>query len=255
MKKVLLLILSIAIVLSTVCIAVAADENVQEEQVLVGETVTVVFVVPEAYYNIKSGSLTYEFDESVFELVEGSAKWMLSSLFIKDVKTETKQAIFAFTSEKIVQGNLFTMTLKVREDAPLGDYKVSATVNFNQGNNNLHLVNLISVVEEQIEIDDPTTPADFAAAVENVKGGNAGEQNYAAIADAVAKYNALTSEEKKQAEGEYKQLLSQIEEYNNRAVSVNEESENTVEIAFSAISGVFAYLSKLLKAFVQMIWF
>ena len=64
----------------------------------------------------------------------------------------------------------------------------------------------------------------------------------------------LFRSEKKQAEGEYKQLLSQIEEYNNRAVSVNEESENTVEIAFSAISGVFAYLSKLLKAFVQMIW-
>ena len=255
MKKVLLLILSIAIVLSTVCLGVVADENMQEEQVLAGETVTVVFSVPEEYANVKSGALTYEFDESVFELVEGSAKWMLSSLFIKDVKTETKEAIFAFTGAKAVKGDLFTMTLKAKEDAPIGEYKVSAMVNFNQGDNNLYLVNLISVVEEQIEIDDPTTPADFAAAVENVKGGNAGEQNYAAIADAVAKYNALTSEEKKQSEGEYKQLLSQIEEYNNRVASVNEEAENTVEVAFSAISGVFAYLSRLFKAFVQMIWF
>lgn len=255
MKKVLLLILSIAIVLSTVCIAVVADENVQEEQVLAGETVTVVFVVPEEYSNIKSGALTYDFDENAFELVEGSAKWMLSSLFIKDVKTETREAIFAFSGTKNVKGDLFTMTLKVREDAPLGDYKVTAMVNFNQGQYELHLLNVISVVEEQIEFDDPTTPADFAVAVEKIDSANVSEETYTAIADAVAKYNALTTAEKKEAEGNYQKLLSQIEEYNAFSASVNEESENTLEIAFSAISNVFAYLSKLLKAFVQMIWF
>ena len=254
MKKVLLLILSIAIVFSAACISVAADESVDEQSVLPGQTVTVVFALPREYTNVKSGALIYEFDESVFELVEGSAKWMLSSLFIKDVNTETKEAIFAFSGTKAVSGGVFTMTLKVREDAPVGEYKASVTVNLNQGEYVIDILNVISVVEEKVELDDPTTPADFGAAVKALDGLSSAEDTYTALSDAVAKYNALTSWEKEEAAEDYAQLLLKIEAYNNSADAVNGEAQSTLEVAFSAISGVFAYLSRLLKAFVQMIF-
>ena len=254
MKKALLLILSIAIVFSAMCISVVADEPAKEEQYLVGETVTVVFTLPHEYANVKSGALTYTFDENVFELVEGSAKWMLSSMFIKDVDTENKNAIFAFTSEKTISGNLFTMTLKIKDSAAYGDYDIVANVNLNQGAYVFDIVNVISVVEEQFEFDDPTTPADFAAAVEIASNADISEDTYTAIADALAKYNALTSAEKEAAADDYAELLVVIEAYNNNAQTVNQEAENTMEIAFSTITSFFAYLSKLWRAFVQMIW-
>ena len=254
MKKVLLFILSIAIVLSTVCIVASADEYIKEEEALRGTTVTVVFAVPGEYANVKSGALVYDFDEVAFELVEGSAKWMLSSWFIKDVNVEKKEAIFAFTGAKTVSGNLFTMTLKVKEDAAFGDYKISAVINLNQGEYMIDALNVISIVEEQVEFDDPTTPADFAAVVGKLEGAAVTEDTYTVIADAVAKYNALTSWEKEEAADDYAKLLVEIEAYNNAADTVNEQAQNTLEVAFSAISGAFAYLSKLLKAFVQMIF-
>ena len=247
MKKALLLILSIAIILSTMCIAVVANDPAPEEQVLRGDTVTVVFALPQEYAKIKSGALTFAFDEKVFELVEGSAKWMLTSMFIKDVDEASKNAIFAFSSEKAISGSVFTLTLKVKEKAAYGNYHVTANMNLNQGAYVFDIVNVISVVEEQIEFDDPTTPADFAAVVNRVNGANATEDTYTAITEALVKYNALTSAEKEAAAGDYEKLLGEINAYNNNSEEVNQQAENTLEVAFSALSGVFAYSLKRLS--------
>lgn len=255
MKKALLLILSIAIVLSAMCMTVAADEYVEEPPVTHGNIITIVFSLPGEYKNIKSGALSYSFDEEVFELVEGSAKWMLSSLFIKDVDIENKNAIFAFASEKTVTGDVFALTLKVKEEAMLDHYEVVANLNLNQGEHILNLVHIVTVTDE-IEIDAPTTPADFAAAVEKIDISlGATEDNYIAITEALHQYNSLTSAEKEEAAQEYAELLSIVQAYNNHTEVANQEAQGILETAFSAISGMFAYLSRLFKAFVQLICF
>ena len=81
------------------------------------------------------------------------------------------------------------------------------------------------------------------------------EDAYIAITEALEKYNALTPAEKEEAATDYAKLLDEIHAYNNLTEVVNQEAQSTLEVAFSAISNMFAYLSRLLKAFVQVICF
>jgi hypothetical protein len=253
MKKALLLTLSIAIVLSVICIPVVANDFVGHEA-RGGETVTVIFKLPDEYTNIKSGALSYSFDEGDLEYVEGSAKWLIPSLLIKDVDTEKKNAIFAFASEQTISGDVFTMAFKLREGIPCDtNLKINVTLNLNQGEHIVHLYDVIFVVEEH---DDPTTPADFATAVGKIDvSADSSEDAYIAITEALEKYNALTPAEKEEAAADYAKLLDEIHAYNNLTEVVNQEAQSTLEVAFSAISNMFAYLSRLLKAFVQVICF
>ncbi len=254
MKKALLLILSIVTILSAVCMPAMAEEYVGHE-VVGGETVTVLFKIPDEmeYTNIKSGSLEYSFDDSMdLEYVEGSAKWLIPNLFIKDVDETKQNAIFAFASAQTVSGEVFSMKFKVNENPSKGmNYKITATLNLNQGEHIVFLYDAIFIVEEN---DDPTTPADFAAAVNTIDTTAANEQTYTAIVDALEKYNALTKAEKEAAAGDYAKLLSQIEAYNSSCEVINTESQSVLKIAFSAISGVFEYLARLLKIIIQIIW-
>lgn len=254
MKKALLWILSIVTILSAICMPVVADDY-EGHEAIGGETVTVVFKIPDEmeYTNIKSGALEYSFDDTLdLEYVKGSAKWLIPNLFIKDVDETKQNAIFAFASAQTVGGAVFSMKFKVNENPSKGtNYKIDATLNLNQGEHIIFLYDVIFIVEEN---DDPTTPADFAAVVNTIDTTVANEKTYTAIVDALEKYNALTKAEKEAAAGDYAKLLSQIEAYNAGCEVINTESQSILKIAFSAVSGVFEYLARLLKIIIQIIW-
>ena len=259
MKKILALILSIAAVFSLASFAVGANESESDPQFVSGETINIAFVLPEEYNAIKSGGVEFKYDKDAFELVEGSAKWNVSGALIKSVDEAQSTGIFAFSSDKSISGNLFTMSLKVKPEAALGDYDITASVQFNKNNSGyteyaFDIVYSVSVVEF-VEIDDATTPEDFATAVDAIDASVANEQAYADITEALAVYSALTAAEKEEASEYYDELLLKIAEYNGDAVEINESAESSSSVALSAISDAFEYISMLLEVLIRMIWF
>lgn len=72
-----------------------------------------------------SGGIEVSFDTKVFELVSG--KWVLEGTFMDDFSTSSKDGVFALDSDSPIQGNVFTMVLKVKDGAALGKSSVSVT--------------------------------------------------------------------------------------------------------------------------------
>ena len=252
MKKILALILTVVTLFGVMAMSVSAESP---EAVVCnpGDTIVITFSLSEEYQQIKSGSVEYEYNEEVFEFV--SADWTFKNTLIKNVDTEKKNGVFAFSSAKTVSGEAFTLKLKVKAEAAYGEYNAIASFQLKNAENvnaDVSVTANLSVVE-YVEIDDPTTPADFSAAASAI-GNDASEANFDAIKNALDTYSKLTAAEKAAAQADYEQLLSKINDYNSAAADANVKVETVTYTAFSVVVDIFAYVSELIEAIIGYIF-
>ena len=128
MKKILFwLTLALLIAALTIPVAAApsASLSASKSTANAGDTVTV--KVSVSSLDCKSGGVEVSFDSKVFELTGG--KWLLSGAFITDFSTGTKDGVFAFTGSTVVSGNIFELTLKVKDGAAFGKSNVTVKLN------------------------------------------------------------------------------------------------------------------------------
>ena len=251
MKKILAIFLAALTLFSTVCITASAEEAKTVNAVR-GEVLEIVFALPEEYAEISSGSISFSYDKRAFDYESGSAKWLFKSMFKKSVDEEQKTGIFAFSSAKAISGNFFTLKLKVKDAVEFGTYSVSATLKLNGDAYEIPVAYSITV-GEYVEVDDETTPEDFAGAVGMIVA-EGGAQDSESIENALALWSKLTAGEKEAAADAYEQLVDVVESYNAAAERANDASEKVIKSAFSVISQIFDYVSKLFEALCKAIW-
>ena len=133
MKKITLCIIAV-LMISLLAVPVLAAQSatlsvgVSASSVHRGETVTV-SVSTTAVENCTSGGFRFTFDTSVFEYVGGGAVG-LGGYAMNGVSTAAGNVAGYFGSGKqTVQGTIFQITLKVKEDAALGSYTISGAPN------------------------------------------------------------------------------------------------------------------------------
>ena len=72
-----------------------------------------------------------------------------------------------------------------------------------------------------------------------------GEDTLTAINEALVVYNALTDDEKREAEGDYKVLQKYVGSYNKQANEHNRAAQTATSVAFNTISQTFSFLREL----------
>ena len=110
MKRFFALALCFVLLLSVFSVSAA------EEEVKRGGKIDIIVSVEEET-DIKSGSIEFICDESVFVL---SGEWLVDA-FVSDFGTKGYgKGVFAFAAPTSISGDLFKLTLSVKEDAALG---------------------------------------------------------------------------------------------------------------------------------------
>lgn len=252
MKKVSILLLTVALLLGSLALTASAESD--KATYYRGDTVTVTYYLPYSYGDIKSGSIEFFHDESAFELVD--AKWELDSLFIKDVNLDNQRGVFAFKTARSVFDKVFTATYLVREDAAAGAYEFTANLQLQDNQSPAYtvqdtLTHSIEIVERAS--DDEYTPIRFNECVKSIDRST-GEQKLVFITEALSVYNALTDEEKAEASADYAVLRDAINSYNEEANSINEVHRNATSVAFGTISQAFIFLSELVTLIIRTIF-
>ncbi len=129
-KHLILLLLSAALLLGLTLPAAAAGAivtttastaTVEQE----GEITFIVTVKDSPQMTAIAMDMTESWDEAVFEFV--SAEWLLPDALLQDVDDAMHTAVLAYATAKDPNGDVFRFTLRVREDAPLGDTEIKAT--------------------------------------------------------------------------------------------------------------------------------
>ncbi len=98
-----------------------------------GSQVSFTVSLPSAV-SARSGGLSIEYDSNVLQLVSGQCN--LSGTSIAEFKTDTEKGVFLYMSETSLRGNVFTITFKVKDTAPLGTYSVKLNLQLRDKNDN-----------------------------------------------------------------------------------------------------------------------
>lgn len=88
-----------------------------------GDTVTVTVKLTSGE-KIKSMGLKFLFDTSVFEADSKNCKWLLKGTSMADFDASKNNAAMTYSSLKTASGEIFRLTLKVKSDAPFGNYEI-----------------------------------------------------------------------------------------------------------------------------------
>lgn len=88
-----------------------------------GDTATVTVKLTSSE-KIKSMGLKFLFDTSVFEADQKNCKWLLKGTSMADFDASKSNAAMTYSSLKTAGGDIFKLTLKVKSDAPFGNYEV-----------------------------------------------------------------------------------------------------------------------------------
>ena len=131
MKKISLC-MAILLIISLLAMPVLAAQSatmtlaVSSEKVQPGDTLTVT-VSASAVQNCTSGGFMFSYDKNVFEYVSGNATSALSG-FTSGISTAAGNlAGYFMNGNATVQGDIFQITLKVKDDAEVGTYSISGT--------------------------------------------------------------------------------------------------------------------------------
>ena len=129
MKKllsVLLCILLLAALAVTVSATASAQMTVSAAKTTVNRGDTINFSVSiSAVEDCRSAAFMLSYDQSVFEFVSGQCTLSGTALANFSAGTGT----FAYGSGTAVSGQIFTFQLKVKDNAEIGNYNISANVN------------------------------------------------------------------------------------------------------------------------------
>ena len=136
MKKIISLLVAIIIVCVATCAVLAlpdsgslsvAPSNTEialEDEVALTVSLSDVSVA-------KSCALLFSYDSNVFELVSGD--WSLTGAALSNFDTSKNAATIAYTSEKNLNGDVFTLKLKVKADASTGNTTINVTPTIKNG--------------------------------------------------------------------------------------------------------------------------
>lgn len=95
--------------------------------------------------DITSGSVAVSYDKSVLELV--SATWNVKDTMLATFDNATNKGAFAYATGKSIGGTIFSVTFKVRADAPLGKTTVSCDVQLKVGTSSVSVSNTAGYVD------------------------------------------------------------------------------------------------------------
>lgn len=126
MKKLfymLVCVLLVAMVAVTVFADGSAEMTIGASESTVYREDTVSFTVTiSSVEDCRSAGIALSYDKNVFEFVSG--KCSLTGTALANFSDGT--GVFAYSSAKAVSGEIFTFQLKVKSDAALGDYSITA---------------------------------------------------------------------------------------------------------------------------------
>lgn len=110
-----------------------------------GDIVTVELVL-DRKVSAMSGGVEVIYDLDVFEVVDH--EWLLEDVTIVHYDTERDLGVFAYTSNEIIEGEVFRLTLRVIDGASKGPSRVQCNLRLkDQDNVQIELENRSSVIE------------------------------------------------------------------------------------------------------------
>ena len=121
MKRTLMIFIIFAMVLFFALPAFAAD-TVTNTTAEPGDTVTFSMQIPQEI-KAQAGGIAISYDQQFLQLENG--RWKLEDTMVAPFFKDTALGAFAFSTETSISGEIFTVTFKVRDDAPAGRWKNS----------------------------------------------------------------------------------------------------------------------------------
>lgn len=94
-----------------------------------GETVTFAITLPEARDAVKSVAFQLSYDSAALEFQSGT--WTLSGGVLANVDSGKGTGVIAYASPVSISGTIAAVTLKVKDNAAHGLYRISATIVLN----------------------------------------------------------------------------------------------------------------------------
>lgn len=147
-KKLLLITLTAILLASLFVVSVAAAGAVATtdgKSCGRGQTVILNVSIPDVS-SVYAGAVEVEYDSSVLTFVE--AKWNVSGAVLAHYDTATDKGAFALDAESTVGGKIFSVTFKVRDDAPLGKSAVECKIQLkNQNGDSISVTNNAGYVD------------------------------------------------------------------------------------------------------------
>lgn len=139
MKKYILMALCLLLT-AALCLHVLAAELTAElipdkTTVNHGDSIVVTVRIPQ-FDACKAGSLRITFDSAVFE--RGESAWLLDGLFMN---VPGEDAVFSYTSGTDISGDIYRITLKVKDGAVFEDTIISATLTLRDSSGTATTVN------------------------------------------------------------------------------------------------------------------
>ena len=251
MKKIILQILAVLLLLSLTLPAMAAtaQSSGSADRAVPGGSVTIRFSLPERYENITAGGVSFSFDEGVFELTD--AKWLVGGTLLKDVDTANRRGVFQFNSAKAVEGEMLELTFRISESARSASYAFEAEFQFAVSGQSEKVYSnpalMIYVYGASFDEDVDATTAEFIRKANEFSSMQVGEENYEALIEALETYDNLDEDEKNEVSATYGELIAKVEGYNAMVSVANEDAKEATSVAFSAMTGVFSFLSELFE--------
>lgn len=179
MKRVMSVILAIVVVMS-MAVPVFATESARmifftdEETANRGDTITVGISL-STVDDCRSGGIVISYDTNVFEFAGG--KCLVADAVMSDFSGGT--GVFAMAEGSTVSGKVFQFSLKIKDDAPVGSYKVSGSASVRDGNGSIPCgVNAATITISCDHDYDTWTPADGSHQRKCTKCGRTESQDH-----------------------------------------------------------------------------
>lgn len=97
-----------------------------------GDVVTLSMQLPQATV-AQAGGIAVSYDEQFLQLESG--RWKLEDTMVAPFFKDTALGAFAYTFETSISGEIFTVSFKVRDDAPAGTAVVAMVLELRNGKN------------------------------------------------------------------------------------------------------------------------
>ena len=141
MKKIIISTIVIILITSIFVISTLAAGTVattEGKSCAKGSTVTLNVSISSTS-NVTSGAVEVIYDKNILELV--SAQWLTSDTILSTFDKSTNMGAFAYQAGKTLNGKIFSVTFKVRSNAPVGKIPVSCNIQLKTGSNNISVTN------------------------------------------------------------------------------------------------------------------
>ena len=138
MKNILSALLTVIIAFSLVVASLSATEasltcSASKSVLLPGEEVTLTVSLHNAP-NAKSFALMFSYES--FDLIDGG--WLLSDALLSDFDKSKNAAVIAFIAETDINGDVFTLRLKLKDNVSSGPVTVTVTPTIKNGETDIH---------------------------------------------------------------------------------------------------------------------